>query len=290
VEAVRRICLLGLGEVGTTVAQALEEQNLQLTGYDTAFAHADSKASLNLKSVTTLVPTNTAADAVVNADLVISAVTAEQAINAARSVQEFLPSQAWYWDLNSVSPKSKQQMAALFESKARFVEGAIMSPIHPDGIASRILLAGSHARGFTPLIRALGFRGCEFFSQEFGKAAASKMCRSVIIKGMESLLTESLVSARYYGVEDQVLNSLHNLMPGLDWRQHSAYMISRSLQHGVRRAEEMREAFKTVTEAGLMGAMSAACADTQAWTANFNQHVQADELVAMLDQFREQLP
>src|SRR5205814_2940164 len=78
------------------------------------------------------------------------------------------------------------------------------------------------------------------------------MCRSVIIKGMEALLAESLLTARRHGVEDAVLASLQDLFPVGDWRALARYMISRSLQHGRRRAEEMREAVKTVAEAGTV--------------------------------------
>ncbi len=286
---VKRICLLGLGEVGSTLAVSLLDKGLEVSSFDTAFVNKESKASKNAASVKGLINTDSVAAAVDNADLVIAAVTAEQALLAAKSVQPYLASGTWYWDINSVSPKTKQALASLLEPNARFVEGAIMSPIQPKGIESLILLGGPHAREFESLAINLGFTGSEFFSEELGKSAASKMCRSVIIKGMESLLTESLISARYYGVEDQVLNSLNNLMPGVDWQQHSAYMISRSLEHGVRRAEEMREVHKTVKDAGLLGLMSAACADTQAWTADFKQHVHADSLLPMLDQFREQL-
>ena len=77
------------------------------------------------------------------------------------------------------------------------------------------------------------------------------MCRSVIVKGLEALLAESLLTARRHGVEEAVLASLPDLFPVGDWRKLARYMISRSLQHGRRRAEEMREAARTVAEAGV---------------------------------------
>ena len=287
--AIQHVCLIGLGEVGSTLAEDLLGQNIALSCYDIAFVDEASKASQNCKRFPKLRAEGDPERAVEQAELVISAVTAEQALNAAKSVRDFIQPKAWYWDINSVSPNTKIALSDLFSGQTKYVEGAIMSPIQPKRIESPILLAGPNAQDFAAIAKDLGFSGSEIFSQELGKAAASKMCRSVIIKGMESLLTESLITARYYGVEDQVLDSLTNLMPGVDWKQHSAYMISRSLEHGVRRAEEMREVHKTVKEAGLLGLMSAACADTQSWTADFKQNVRADELTAMLDQFRDQL-
>ena len=100
-----------------------------------------------------------------------------------------------------------------------------------------------------------------------GVASATKMCRSVMIKGLESLLVESLASARHYGVEDRVLASLRETFPGLDWEKVASYMIMRTALHGKRRAEEMREVAVTVREAGLEPWMASATAERQDWMA-----------------------
>jgi 3-hydroxyisobutyrate dehydrogenase-like beta-hydroxyacid dehydrogenase len=121
------------------------------------------------------------------------------------------------------------------------------------------------------------------FSDQVGKASAAKMCRSVMIKGMEALLTESLLAARHYGVESTVLDSLRNLFPGENWPVLARYMISRSLIHGRRRAEEMREVAKTVAEAGLDSHMSMASAQRQDWAAAFRESASIEELEPLLD-------
>lgn len=158
-----------------------------------------------------------------------------------------------------------------------------MSPILPKRSAAPILLGGTHAMTFVPLARELGFTGAEVFSETLGKASAAKMCRSVVIKGMEALLTEALLSARHYGVETTVLDSLRNLFPSLDWNTHARYMISRSLEHGVRRAEEMREVAATVRDAGFDAWMSSACVERQAWAATHRELADAEPLSEMLD-------
>jgi hypothetical protein len=60
-------------------------------------------------------------------------------------------------------------------------------------------------------------------------------------------------------------------------------MISRSMIHGRRRAEEMREVARTVAEAGLEPHMSAASAQRQDWAAEFPEAASLDELESMLD-------
>src|SRR3954454_14632370 len=105
-------------------------------------------------------------------------------------------------------------------------------------------------------------------SERLGVASAIKMCRSVMIKGLEALVIESYSTARAYGVEDHVLPTLQETFPGIDWTQQGAYFFSRVVQHGKRRAEEMREAAYTVREAGFDPWMSAATAEKQQWVAD----------------------
>jgi hypothetical protein len=59
-------------------------------------------------------------------------------------------------------------------------------------------------------------------------------------------------------------------------------MISRALVHGRRRAEEMREAARTVAEAGLVPRMSEACAQWQEWAADHSTAA-SEGLEQMLD-------
>jgi 3-hydroxyisobutyrate dehydrogenase-like beta-hydroxyacid dehydrogenase len=114
----------------------------------------------------------------------------------------------------------KRTVASIVDGAgARYVEGAVMSPIGPKRIASPILLGGAHAEDFLKLARPLGFAGASVFAREVGRASAAKMCRSVMVKGMEALLTESLLAARRHGVEATVLESLQNLFPAADWRK-----------------------------------------------------------------------
>ena len=145
-----------------------------------------------------------------------------------------------------------------------------------------MLLGGPHAGKVLPDLRALGFAGAQVYSETIGRAAATKLCRSVMIKGIEALLTESLLAARHYGVEDEVLSSLSDLLPLPDWRATAHYMVGRSLEHGTRRAEEMREAARTVAEAGIAPMMSEAIAQRQDWAAAYRPAL-APELATMLD-------
>ena len=124
------------------------------------------------------------------------------------------------------------------------------------------------------------------YSEEVGRAAASKLCRSVITKGLESLLTESLLAARHYGVEKEVLDSLSNILPPADWQAVATYFISRSLLHGRRRSEEMAEAAATVEEAGVEPLMSLAASERQLRAAGHADALAEPDLAAVIDHIR----
>jgi 3-hydroxyisobutyrate dehydrogenase-like beta-hydroxyacid dehydrogenase len=283
-----RIALIGLGEVGRTLAEDLGAHDL--SAWDLKFADAASIPSRNA-AVRGIAPAASAAEAVSGAGLVISAVTAANDLVAARAVAPGIAAGAFFLDMNSASPGQKQASAAVIDGAGgRYVEAAVMSPIHPKRMASPMLLGGPHADDFAAVAAPLGFAGIEVFAREVGKASATKMCRSVVIKGVEALLTESMLAARAYGVEDRVLATLSNLLPSDDWEKLAAYMISRGLEHGERRAEEMREAARTVAETGIEPLMATATALRQDFSARFPDAASAGSVAAMVDAIRAAMP
>ncbi len=264
--AFAHICLIGFGEVGQILADDLADGGAEtVSAWDIKFPDADSVPTRGLANRQVRAGTD-AADAAAGADLVISAVTAAQTLDAAAATADGLGSGAVFIDLNSASPETKIAAAARVEaSGARYVEAAVMSPFPAKRLGTPMLLGGPHAEAFLPAARTLGFDGMTVFSDALGKASAAKMCRSVMVKGIEALLAEAVLSARHYDVEEAVFRSLDDLFPGPDWAALSRYMLSRSAEHGERRSEEMREAARTVREAGVDPLMTSACAERQDW-------------------------
>jgi 3-hydroxyisobutyrate dehydrogenase-like beta-hydroxyacid dehydrogenase len=290
VSAPARIGLIGLGEVGTVLADDLARPGAALSAWDLKFDDQTSPPSRAAAARPLLRRGRDAADAVRDCELVISAVTAAQTVAAAKAAAAALAPGAFYLDLNSSSPAAKIEAAALLAARGgRYVEAAVMSPISPRRLASPILMGGPEAEAFLPVARALGFTGASRFSAEYGQAAAAKLCRSVVVKGLEALLLESLIAARHYGVERAVLRSLDGLAGPNDWSEMALYMLSRAIQHGSRRAEEMRAAAETVGDAGLVPLMSAACAERQEWAAGSAPLHHERDLDALLDALRARI-
>ena len=141
-----------------------------------------------------------------------------------------------------------------------------MTSVPPYGIKTPMSLGGPAAAALAPLFVSWGM-DAKTVSDKLAVPSAIKMCRSVMIKGLEALVIESYTTARAYGVEDHVLPTLAETFPSIDWEKTGAYFFSRVVQHGQRRAEEMREAANTVKEAGFEPLMASAIADKQQWVA-----------------------
>jgi 3-hydroxyisobutyrate dehydrogenase-like beta-hydroxyacid dehydrogenase len=169
------------------------------------------------------------------------------------------------------------------------VEAAVMSPINPKRLAAPILLGGPHTTEFARFAASLGFTGLEPFADTVGPASATKLCRSVLVKGVEALTMELMLAAWAWGVQDRVLDSLGNLFPADDWTKLAGYLISRPIEHGTRRAEEMRDAAATVAATGVEPLMSLAAAQRQDWAVMHRDALNGEELLDMLDRIRETL-
>ena len=279
----KKIALIGYGEVGQILATDLAaKHDAAITVFDVQFGD-DCSAPAKAIASSAFQKAMTTSACVNEADIVISAVTAASTVEAAQGATSSLKDGAWYLDLNSASPSAKAQSAAAIDNAGgRYVEASVMSPIEPKRLAAPILLGGHYARDFEAVANVLGFSNASFYSDTPGKTAAAKLCRSVVIKGMEALISESLLAAQYYGVEDDVLASLNNLFPHPDWREHARYMISRTLQHGARRAEEMQEAARTVADSGVDPWMTNGTIMRQAYAATLKADYDFPELDLLL--------
>ncbi|HOY34931.1 MAG TPA: DUF1932 domain-containing protein [Piscinibacter sp.] len=262
------IALIGYGEVGRILAEDLRARGESVVAFDLKL-DGDAGAAMREHASTQGIALATShADAVRGADLVISAVTASQAVPVALACAAGLKKGAFFLDFNSASPGAKIRAAKTVNAVgARYVEGAVMTSVPPYRIKVPLLLGGPDAAALEPVLNGLGF-AARVASEKLGVASATKMCRSVMIKGLEAMVIESFTTARAYGVEDAVLASLKETFPGIDWEKQASYFFQRVIEHGRRRSEEVREVAETVREAGLTPWSASGTAERQAWMAD----------------------
>jgi 3-hydroxyisobutyrate dehydrogenase-like beta-hydroxyacid dehydrogenase len=263
-----RVALIGYGEVGRILAEDLRARGVAVSAHDLKLAGESGNPLREHAARHGVALHDTHAAACAQAPLIVSAVTASQTVAVADACVTGVAAGAFFLDFNSASPGAKQRAAALIDGAGgRYVEGAVMTSIPPYRIAVPLLLGGPHAAALAPHLAALGFAP-KVASDKLGVASATKMCRSIMIKGLEAMVIESFTTARAYGVEDAVIASLQETFPGIDWETQGAYFFQRAIEHGRRRAEEVREVAQTVREIGLEPFSAAGTAERQAWVAD----------------------
>lgn len=265
----RHIGLVGYGEVGKTFAAGLRPAVATVSAWDLTFdAAASGEVERSHAHAAGVAACDSLQAVCAQSDLLISAVTASSTLDVARAAAAHMRPGAVFLDLNSASPGTKQQAAELIDrAGAVYVEAGVMTSVPPYGIRVPMLLGGAHAGELAQRLNSWGM-DARAVSESIGIASAIKMCRSVMIKGLEALVIESYTTARAHGVEDHMIATLQETFPGIDWQQTGGYFFSRVVQHGQRRAQEMREAANTVRESGFEPFMTGAIADKQQWVAD----------------------
>ena len=232
---------------------------------------------------------STAPEAVAGAEALFSVVTADQAHEAALAALPGLVKGALFFDCDSCAPQTKARTAQEVEAAGgRYVDVAVMAPVHPRLHRTPLLISGPHAEAAARALAALGMLA-KIHEGPVGAASSVKMIRSIMMKGLEALVCECVLAGRKAGVIETVLDSLDDTYPGFDWKTRSAYMLERVMTHGVRRAAEMREVALTVDLLGLKGEMSRASVSWQQAIGELGLPAEADDYDVLADRILAKL-
>ena len=256
----RTIALIGFGEAAMAFSPSLRGT---LRAYDIKTARPDLASAKRADYAAHGVKgCDTPDAALTGANAALSLVTADQALAAAESAP--IAAGLLWFDMNSVAPDTKRSAAAAVEARGgRYVDVAIMSPVHPAGTGAPLLVAGPHAADGAAFLRGIGFGTVRVVEGPVGHASSIKMIRSVMVKGIEALTAECVLAARKAGVLDDVLASLDAGPPASDWPDRADYNLDRMMAHGLRRAAEMEEVVKTLEALGTGSAMTRGTVERQ---------------------------
>jgi 3-hydroxyisobutyrate dehydrogenase-like beta-hydroxyacid dehydrogenase len=258
-----KIGFVGFGEAAYHIARGLRQPGIDsIAAFDIKVS--DKVRQRARETETHLVDSN--AELAKACDIMMSAVTADQALTAAEENASHLTSGHLYADLNSVSPGVKQSIARVIEgSGSSFAEIAMMAPVPPYGHKVPMLAGGRGGQEFVDRLARFGI-SAEVVSREVGTAAATKMFRSIIVKGMEALIIECVLGAARYNADERVFASLSETFPGIAWKELADYMVGRVVVHGERRAREMEEVAATLREIDIEPIMAEAIVRRMDWS------------------------
>lgn len=252
------VSTIGFGEAASAFAEGWIAAGLAVHAYDrktdmpdTVFAQRADFERVGVHGCLT------AADCVARADLVLCLVTADQATSAAREAAMAIAPGTLWLDMNSVAPDTKRTAARVIEAVGgRYVDVAVLSPVLPKRLNAPLMVSGPHAAEAARRLADIGFTDITLVEGGVGAAAAVKMIRSVMVKGIEALSAECAIAADRAGVTEAVIASLDASWPGADWGHRLDYNLDRMMVHGLRRAAEMEESVATLDSLGVGSTMT----------------------------------
>jgi 3-hydroxyisobutyrate dehydrogenase-like beta-hydroxyacid dehydrogenase len=245
-----RVAVLGLGEAGSLLAADLARSGDEVHGYDPA----------RPPDVDGVQRHETGPAAVTGCTLVLAATPGSQAGVVLERVAPHLQEGAIYADLSTGSPSLKHQLSEVAAGAGvSFADVALMSAVPGRGLSTPALASGSGAVDYARLINARG-GNVEVVGVKAGEAAARKLLRSVVMKGLAALLIESTEAAARYGQADWFWNHLVDQLSSIDevWMERLLFATG---SHAGRRLEEMEAARDLLTELGVPATMTGAVID-----------------------------
>lgn len=260
----RVIALLGFGEAGSAIARGLcveggwrgpakpgDNAPRRVIAIDTAL-DKDARGTALGKTARALdvaIEDHYGA-ALSEADLVISAVQGEFARDAAAAAAPLLKKGAHFLDLCTVTGKmSDEDRAEIERGGGRYIDVAVMGGFFKQGIKAPMLVAGQEAEAAVAWMNASGFVAT-LLGPKPGSASSVKMLRSVLVKGIEALGVEALVTARRQGILDEVLGCLGDA-DDMTLGGFIAMLVQTHIVHAHRRWEEMGLVARTLRETGV---------------------------------------
>jgi 3-hydroxyisobutyrate dehydrogenase-like beta-hydroxyacid dehydrogenase len=244
-----RIAVLGLGEAGAEIAGDLVAAGADVRGFDPAVATPDGVESRGSD-----------ADAVRDADLVLSVNSARDALPALTDAMPSLRPGTIWADLNTTAPAVKASLvSALADRDVLVVDVALLAPVPGLGLTTPMLVSGDGAQRYTELLGALGAR-VEVLPGPAGAAISRKLLRSVFYKGLAAAVVEALEAATAAGCADWLRDTIATELRGFDERTLDR-LVDGTHRHARRRADEMTAAAEQLVDLGVEPRIAGAARD-----------------------------
>ncbi|SOD98358.1 DUF1932 domain-containing protein [Blastococcus haudaquaticus] len=244
-----RVAVLGLGEAGSEIARDLVAAGADVVGYDPLAITVDGVRSRGSE-----------AEAVADADLVLSVNSSHDAMTALENALPGLRPGTLWADLNTASPGVKVALAErAVAQEVAVVDVALMSPVPGKGLRTPMLVSGDAADRYAGFLAGLG---ADVVVQPgpVGTAISRKLLRSVFYKGLAAAVVEALRGAEAAGCADWLRGNIAAELAGFDERTVDR-LVDGTHTHARRRADEMAAATVQLEELGVPARVAPAARD-----------------------------
>lgn len=241
------VAVIGLGEAGAMIAEDLVRLGLAVVGYDPV-------PSVELEGVDQVA---NLAEAVSRSEYVFSLVPPAAALEVAQEAAGSIAPGALFVDFTSTGPSTKRDSSKVIEAAgAQFVDAGLLGVVPIGGINTPMIVSGGGANRFSAFLA--GFRiPTQVVSDSPGDASERKLVRSVFMKGLATVLLETLEAGRALGFEDWIREEVAQALEAAD-----GSLVDRleqgTRQHAGRRVDEMTAALGLLQFSGLKAPMTQA--------------------------------
>ncbi|HZM81178.1 MAG TPA: DUF1932 domain-containing protein [Candidatus Limnocylindrales bacterium] len=246
-----RIAVLGFGEAGGEIARDLVAAGADVRGFDPLVVPPQGVAARVDD-----------ADAVRDADLVLSVNSAHDAIPALDNALPSLRDGAIWADLNTAAPSVKAALASRLAGRPiAVVDVALLAPVPGRGLRTPMLVSGDGdgAVRYTEIMIALGAQ-VTVQPGPAGAAISRKLLRSVFYKGLAAAVVEALAAAEAAGCQTWLYDNISAELTSFD--KHTIdRLVAGTHRHARRRADEMAAACEQLRELGVQPRIATAAYD-----------------------------
>jgi 3-hydroxyisobutyrate dehydrogenase-like beta-hydroxyacid dehydrogenase len=261
-----KLGFIGFGEAAFNIAKGLKGEGLDgIIAYDKFWKEAPASELVGKRAAEAqvqLIPTHR--ELVESSKMIVSAVSADAAVALAQASRPFLAPGQIYVDINATSPMTKEEIDKIISPVALFVDCAVMGPVPTYKHKVPVSVSGAGAKVFAEILSPFGMN-ITLMDAPAGSASASKMFRSIFMKGFVTLLLEMLTAAHAYKVEDDVLMSVKETLTAGPLLEVVNGLIGRGVIHSERREHEMEEVIATLEALKVDGTMSKATKAKLRW-------------------------
>jgi len=261
-----KLGFIGFGEAAFNIASGLRGEGLKgIIAYDKHWKDSPAAELIGRRAAEAQVELVASQQALIErSEMIVSAVSADMALPLAQASKPFLKPDQVYVDINATSPMTKEEVDRVISPVALFVDCAVMGPVPTYRHKVPVAVSGPGARRFCDTMTPYGM-AITYMDAPAGSASASKMFRSIFMKGFVTLLIEMLTAAHRYGVEDDVLESVKETLTAGPLLEVINGLVGRGVIHSERREHEMDEVIATLETLHVDGTMSKATKAKLRW-------------------------
>lgn len=259
------IAFIGLGEVGSAYSSGLARNGATVKGYDLKF---DTEGLEQFKPCAEagVQLVSGPKELIEGSDIIIAVTSCAQAMETAEMYKPYMNKSQRYCELNSAVPELEAEVERFLGDSCTFVDGSTLCSPSMYGVATPVTMSGPMGEQTAKDLNSYGMN-IRYLGDKNGQASAFKVIRSIFTKGLESVLVECMTAARYYGVGDDIFDSIVTFLTDEPTDKTLAMMVQTNVLHAKRRGDEICEIAEMLKNAGLDNTMSAAATKKLYWLA-----------------------